>query len=661
MADKQNQERPIENVLNLIQSCDEALRHYGQKYRYMAENSYDIISLHKTDDLSYIYVNSTVQVNLGYFPNDLLGKSALDFIHPEDKARIFKAIKNGITSNGGNSGPYRFKTKNGVYIWLESTGRIIADEGGTEALLMNSRDITERKRFEEEVNYRLRLEAAVARSARLFIAPGGPPLKEILGLLGQAVAANRVYIFKKQTNSCKIDNIYEWCDEQTDSQINTLQNLEPDAFPWWMATLNNNQAIIITDINELPPEADAEKAILEEQRIRSLLAVPIFSSGPELIGFMGFDDTVNTRKWQSDDIDTLRVVSEMLGLYWEKQLSEGIVRHLSFTDKVTGLYNRAFFEEELHRLDTPRNLPLSIIVGDVNGLKLINDVFGHQEGDLYLKKAAGVLHDCCRKGDIIARWGGDEFALLLPLTPAPTAENICQRIKTACSQTDKQPIELSIATGFATKERAEQDIMRIFQQADELMYNHKLLENKDTRSAFILSLENKLISTTQESLEHTIRIREMSVMLGSALDLQESELERLALLGSLHDIGNIALPEGLLKKIGPLSPQEWESIKKHCEIGYRIVQFTPELAVIAEDILSHHEHWDGSGYPLGLKGKQIPLAARILSIADAFDVITRGRIYKDPRSPEEAREEIKKYAGTQFDPKLVEVFLNLNL
>lgn len=660
MTDKPNLEKPIENVFRLLQSSDEALLQYGQKYRYMAENSFDIISLHKPDDLSYLYVNPTVQICLGYLPDELLGKSAHDLIHPEDQPGILAALQKGLETGGGNSGPYRFKNNSGDYVWLESTWRVITDEGGTEAYLMNSRDISDRKRFEEEINYRLGLEAAVARSARLFMAPGGPPLREILGLLGQAVGVNRVYIFKMQDNNSRIDNIFEWCDENTDSQIHQLQNMEVDVFPWWMSTLRNNQVLIIKDIFKLPPEAAAEKDLLVQQSIRSLLAVPIISSQQELTGFMGFDDTMNTRNWQNEDIDTLRIVAEMIGLYWEKQLSEGIVRHLNFTDRVTGLYNRAFFEEELQRLNTPRNLPLSIIVGDVNGLKLINDVFGHQEGDLYLQKAARILLDCCRKGDIIARWGGDEFAILLPRTPALTAQNICERIKNACAQSDKQPIQLSIATGSATKESDGQDILTVFQQADELMYCRKLLENKDTRSAFIHSLENKLVATTDESLEHTMRIRDMSLTLGSALNLPSSDLERLSLLGSLHDIGNIAIPADFLKKNGPLSPNEWESIQKHCEIGYRIVQFTPELAVIAEDILSHHEHWDGSGYPLGLKGKQIPLVARILAIVDAYEVMTRGRAYQAARSPEEARQEIQKCAGTQFDPELVEVFLNLH-
>ncbi|MDD2619934.1 MAG: diguanylate cyclase [Syntrophomonadaceae bacterium] len=661
MTNIEKKEQPIDNILHLLQSCDEALRHYGQKYRQMAENSFDMIVLLKPDDFTYLYINSTLQIILGYNPDDLLGKHAIDFIHPEDQQQLITAINNVIGSGGGNSAPYRFRKKNGDYVWLETTGRVIRDEGGTEALLMNSRDVSERKRFEEAIQYRLGLEAAVARSARLFIAPEGPPIKEILSLLGKAVGVNRVYIFKKQSNSSIMDNLFEWSDEKNVLQITKLRNMDSALFPWWMSALSKKQAVIIRNINDLPLEAAAEKEILQAQNTSSLLAVPICSSKQELIGFMGFDDTKSDRNWQTDDIDTLRVVAEMMGLYWDKQLSEGIIQHLSFTDKVTGLYNRAFFEEELLRLDTQRNLPLSIIIGDVNGLKLVNDVFGHQEGDLHLQKAARILIDCCRKGDIIARWGGDEFVILLPLTPSATAQNICQRIKKACSQSDEHPIQLSIATGSAAKEKPEQDIMTVFQQADEAMYNQKLLDNKATRSNFILSLENQLVSTTHETLDHTMRIREMSVMLGCALNLSESELERLALLSSLHDIGEIAVPVDFLKKIGPLNSEEWSAMQKHCEIGYRIVQFTPELSIIAEDILSHHEHWDGSGYPLGLKHKQIPLASRILAIVDAYDVMTRGRAYQAARSPEQAREEIKKCAGTQFDPELVEIFLGFQL
>lgn len=343
----------------------------------------------------------------------------------------------------------------------------------------------------------------------------------------------------------------------------------------------------------------------------------------------------------------------------ERKQAEEQIRYLSFHDKVTGLYNRAYFEEELKRLDVKRQLPLSIILGDVNGLKLVNDTFGHHKGDKLLRRIARVLKNSCRKEDIVARWGGDEFAILLPRTPKNIVIEVCNRIKKACREAKKTPIQLSIALGAATKEEPGQDIQEILREAEDRMYRHKLFRSKSVRSSIISSLKKTLQEKTHETEEHARRVQELALQLGRKLKLSDSQLDELALLAALHDIGKIAIPNSILMKQDTLTQDEWEIIRKHTEIGYRIARSSPELAHIADAILAHHERWDGTGYPRGLKGEEIPLSSRIIAITDAYDVMTHGRIYKRAISRQEALEELNRCAGSQFDPKLVKLFTDL--
>ncbi len=341
----------------------------------------------------------------------------------------------------------------------------------------------------------------------------------------------------------------------------------------------------------------------------------------------------------------------------ERKHAEERIRYLSFNDPLTGLYNRAFFQEELKRLDTQRQLPMSIIMGDLNSLKLINDAFGHQKGDAVLKAAAEVLRASCRKEDIIARLGGDEFVVLLPMTNAEVADEICNRIKNNCRKTEESADQVSLALGMATRTDITQDIDDVMREAEDRMYRNKLIESRNIRSSFILSLERTLREKSHETEDHTARLQQMSSMIGKGMRMSETELDALNLLSALHDIGKIAIPSTILDKAGSLSHEEWDTMKKHPEIGYRIALSTPELVPIAEAILAHHECWDGSGYPLGLREEKIPLLARILAVCDAYDVMVNGRPYREAISKQEALQELQNCAGTQFDPSVVKVFV----
>jgi len=325
------------------------------------------------------------------------------------------------------------------------------------------------------------------------------------------------------------------------------------------------------------------------------------------------------------------------------------------------LYNRAFLQAEQERLDTERQLPLSVIMGDINGLKLINDALGHAEGDRLLLETAEILKKSCRTEDIVARIGGDEFCILLPQTDTDGAQMIMNRIRANCEEYMRQPEKLvyytNISLGYATKTEVGQPLSKVQKTAEDYMYKRKLLEYKSLHSSILTSIKTTMFEKSNETEAHAERLAELSQKLGRTLGLSEDDLIALVLLSTLHDIGKISVDRGILTKAGALTDEEWNEMKRHPEVGYRITQASPELRHISSLILSHHERWDGTGYPQGLAGEDIPLLARILAVVDAYDAMTEDRAYRKALTREQAVAEIQRGAGSQFDPLIVETFL----
>lgn len=335
------------------------------------------------------------------------------------------------------------------------------------------------------------------------------------------------------------------------------------------------------------------------------------------------------------------------------------IRYISYHDHLTELYNRKFFEEELKRLDTARQLPISIIMADINGLKLINDSYGHKAGDRLIKKSAEILEESVRQEDIVSRWAGDEFVILLPQTGKEATEKIITRIIDKSDETETDDIPISIGLGFAVKSEPEVDVYKVLNEADKNLYHNKISYGKDSENKIIKSFLDSLGSQSGETKEHAQRMAKLARKLGRKLNLSATQLHKLYLLAYLHDIGKITVPKNVLNKKGKLDEEEWEIVASHALKGKQIALATSEFALIAEEIYSHHERWDGRGYPRGLKGEDIPYLARIISIVDAYDVMINGRIYAGAVSREEAIQELRDCAGSQFDPNLVEEFIGV--
>ena len=339
------------------------------------------------------------------------------------------------------------------------------------------------------------------------------------------------------------------------------------------------------------------------------------------------------------------------------------IEYLSSHDSLTNIHNRRFFEEKMKLLDKEDFLPLSYIICDINGLKLINDALGHMVGDMALIDLSKILENNTRTQDFLARVGGDEFALLLPNTNSSEAEIIMNQIAAECKGTtvviDDSNIELSISLGYATKAETGQSLSYITKIAEDFMYRRKLMHRESFHSSFFNSLKRTMFERSQETEEHAERLVKLTRIIGETMGLEEVQLNELQLFATMHDIGKISIDNNILTKPGKLSDEEWLEMKKHPGIGYRIAMTSHDLRPIAEYILSHHERWDGKGYPQGLVGEDIPLFCRILAIADAYDAMISDRSYRKALSKEKAIREIIENSGTQFDPGIVEIFLQL--
>lgn len=350
------------------------------------------------------------------------------------------------------------------------------------------------------------------------------------------------------------------------------------------------------------------------------------------------------------------VVFRDLSLSREKKRE---IEYLSYHDALTGLYNRRFYEQYFSQKEIRLVHPMAFVMGDVNGLKMTNDVCGHTIGDLLLQAIAETLKVGAGARNQVIRWGGDEFMIVMPGADLKDAERLVKRIKEQLTEIRiNGTIEASVSFGMALKQSRDDEPGAVLKKAEEMMYQIKLLESKSMRGTTINALLAALDEKNAETKAHTMRLSDHVMKLADRLALNVEARNRLILLTMLHDIGKVGIPDHILGKPGRLTEAEWQIMQTHSEIGYRIAANVPELHVVTEEILHHHEKWDGSGYPSGLSGEKIPLNSRILAIVDAYDVMTHDQLYQPTRSHEEAIAELRHQAGSQFDPRLVERFIN---
>ena len=541
----------------------------------------------------------------------------LEITHPEDLEMVKNTIIDSINKRENSRIESRMIKSDGSIRWISSIGFTECNEKDEpETYIGSFIDITERKLYEQEL-YKEREK-----------------FKVTLASIGDGVIATDL-----------------------DGNI-TLLNKQAEKLTGWEYT--DAVGMPFDEVFHIISESTREKRESPIQRVIKSGLIIGLANHTALISKYGTeysiaDSAAPIKDSKGKILGTVIVFRNVT----EEKKRQDQIHYISYHDSLTGLYNRRFFEEQLVKIDIKENLPISVIMGDVNGLKLTNDAFGHVEGDHLLQKAAEAMQAACRSTDIIARWGGDEYVILLPKTNLAAAEHIIGRIAKIESTMKVGPINVSVSFGCGVKEHENEKLITIWKNAEDRMYENKLTESKNMRKKFIETVMNTLRDVDPNEMEHFKRVSDFSQKIGMAMHLPEEDLLKLKTAGQLHDIGKIAIDPTILKKKGLLSQQEWDDIKRHPDIGYKILKSSKDTAVISEYVLAHHERYDGKGYPARLKGKEIPLLSRIISVADSFDAMTHDRNYRKAISNQDAVEELIKNKGTQFDPEIVDIALTL--
>jgi diguanylate cyclase (GGDEF)-like protein/putative nucleotidyltransferase with HDIG domain len=428
---------------------------------------------------------------------------------------------------------------------------------------------------------------------------------------------------------------------------------------------------------------ETEKASLYNSHLE--LFCPLKSHG-KLVGILGLSKKRSRQVFTQEDIEFVISVANQAGVIVENAQLYSQAMTWAITDGLTRLYNHRYMHECLDKeiaRGTRFGSTFSIIMIDLDFFKTYNDTYGHLAGDDVLTGIGKCIQASIRNVDIAFRYGGEEFAVILPETTTEGAYLVAERIREKIEQkvfNGRSFITASLGiaswpTDGVTKEQ-------LLVSADKALYaakatgrnrtcapydeNKQELVSADAVSetqriaiSMIFALAATVDAKDHYTYGHSRKVSQYAVAIAQSMNLPPEKIAVIRTAGLLHDIGKIGIPDSILNKDGTLDEQEWRQIKAHPEMGVEILRYVAELAESLPIILNHHEHYDGSGYPSGLKGNEIPLEARLLSVADAYDAMTSLRPYHNQRSSQEAIDELRRCAGTTFDPELVEIFCKI--
>ena len=473
----------------------------------------------------------------------------------------------------------------------------------------------------------------------------------------------------------------------------------------------------------------------------SAVALPIVYAD-QLHGVL-YVETDQSADFPQEEILFLGTLADLISGALHNAFTFQKAQEQAITDGLTGVKTHRFFMEALSgewKRSTRAGRSFSLVLMDLDRFKFVNDFYGHLDGDIVLQRVAHILDQNCRRSDVVARYGGDEFVILMPETDAEQSHQLAAKLRSwIASDPVLREKNVTSSFGVATFPTHGSTPQELIQVADASMYLSKhqggnavstadhfnpdeskqwkrdvleaylgvtlkrqfttgpdaFVEIYSRIEQFARSLSetgqmtsrpngNGVHKTTASSCEplppvvmdtltslalavdakdqftqgHSQKVSGYAVLIAEAMGLKDSEIEEIRLGGMLHDVGKVGIAESILNKCSPLNPDEWETMKRHVEYGAKLLEPLRGTERIRDIVAHHHEFFDGSGYPQGLAGSQIPLGARIVAIADAFDTITSERTYKKARTPEEAFQELERCGAAQFDPELVRAFIS---
>lgn len=602
----------ILNDVTEQKKAERALIHSHDLMRYIIEHNRGAVAVHDKD-LKYLYVSKCYMVDYKITDENIIGKHHYEVMPnlPQKWRDVHaKALQGEISSS--DKDPYISEdgtlewTRWECRPWYESDGSI----GG---IIVYTEIITEHEQLLEDLRdkeYNLRIAQEIAH----------------VGSFEYDLATNKLSCSDEALRILGLTR-----EEHMGGFESMLQHIHPKDHDFALTSFAKTK--------DHPDTLDMEVHMLHKR-------------GNEII--------VNIRLRSIFDENGMHVkTSGTIQDITERKKAEQNLIYLYNHDFLTGLHNRSYFEEALKKLDVPENLPLSIIMADTNGLKMMNDSFGHHAGDELLKKSANAIRQACRAEDLVVRYGGDEFVIVLPQTNLEEAQKIASAMKELALKEKVANMEISISYGCATKQVVQESVMVTLTNAENHMYSHKLSERSSMRSKTTEIIMNTLFEKSNRESRHSVRVSLLCEAIASAMKFEKQEINKMRIAGLVHDIGKIGIDEKILNKNGYLDKEERNEIEKHTEAGWRILSSSNEFSELAKCVLHHHERWDGHGYPEGLKGEEIPLESRIITVADSYDAMTSERSYKPAMSHEDAIVELLRCSGNHFDPKIVEVFVQM--
>jgi diguanylate cyclase (GGDEF)-like protein/PAS domain S-box-containing protein len=643
-------------------ASEEKLRESEKKYKDLVEQEKDVIFAIDVNGC-FTTMNSAV-ATWGYKQSDLIGQHYSKCIPPDVMKKLEDDLSKPLLSSGEIVAEAVGIDSEGKRRSIEFSAMVILENGKFDGVRGIVRDITERKRAEEALKQRNRELATLNKIAEAVSHPLG--LNKVLRTALDSVletmnfAGGSIWLVDPESSELRLVASKGAKDMLTAGSALSKAVETGEA----ASTVYNDKS---GRSKKAPTQDDYEG--------KSIVSVPLRSKG-ETLGALG---VVGMNAFSLDDMRLLETVGDQIAVAVENAQLLDKLNELSITDELTGLFNRRHFYEVLgEEIDRTRRYGrcISLAMIDLDGFKKYNDKFGHASGDVILADFAKILTETLRKTDTAFRYGGDEFIVIFPATNAERAKEVIERIskkwlKRLAAQLPLADIQLGFSAGIAQFPDNAETVDGLVFLSDTALYYAKrggkqkvmLISDLGTSSLDVLSASTLdqvyALAATVDTRDpytygHSKRTAAIAESIGKAIGLGSDDLSDLTAAAFLHDIGKVGIADIILTKPGKPKKEEWEAIKKHCAEGAKIVQHVKELLPLAPVILHHHEWYDGTGYPDGLKGEEIPLHARIISVADAYDTMTAKRPYHEGVSPQKALEELERCSGTQFDPQLIE-------